>query len=286
MQLPAFVTPRVRETERETIIRSTKGWSAVQFGELWERRELIWIFGLRDVSVRYKQTALGISWAIIQPVMTMVVFSVIFGEFVNVPSDGLPYPIFSFSGVLPWTLFAAAITAVGMSVVTAGQLIKRAYMPRLVMPLAACIPPLVDFAIAFVVLLGLVAWYGIAPSLLVLFLPLVVAMICLAALSLGLWIAVLNVYYRDFRYVTPIAVQLLMFLSPVIYPPTLVAGSLAPLFYLNPMFSLIQAFRACMLGTAPPDMGALAVAVAIVLILLVSGLMFFRRFEQAFADAI
>jgi lipopolysaccharide transport system permease protein len=279
------MTPRT-EIVPEIVIRPSHGWADLRLGELWDFRELIWIFGWRDVAVRYTQSMLGILWAIIQPLTLMIVFSVVFGRFAKMPSDGLPYPIFSYAGVLPWTLFSSAIVAVGSSIVNASQLIQKTYIPRLVFPLAACVPPIIDFAFAFLVLAGLMAWYGVLPSIDILLLPVFILFGLLTALAFGLWIAVLNVYYRDFRYLLPFTVQILMFLSPVIYPLSVVDGPLRKIISLNPMVSVITGIRWCVLGSAAPDWPELAISVLIVVIALIGGLKFFRRFERRFADVI
>ena len=274
------------DTIPEIVIRPSRGWTDLRLREIWEYRELILIFGWRDVAVRYTQSMLGILWAMLQPLTLMIVFSVVFGGFAKMPSEGLPYPIFSYAGVLPWTLFSATIIAVGSSVVNASQLIQKTYIPRLVFPLAACVPPLIDFAFAFLVLVGLMIWYGVVPGIAVLLLPAFILFGLLSALAFGLWIAVLNVYYRDFRYLLPFAVQILIFLSPVIYPLSIIDGTLRTIISINPMVSVISGVRWCVLGTAAPVWSELAVSVVVVGIALAGGLKFFRRFERRFADVI
>lgn len=270
----------------ETVIRPHSGWRAPNLGEVWLRRDLIWIFGWRDVSVRYKQTALGIAWALIQPIMLMTVFSVVFGRFAQMPSDGHPYPIFSYSGLLPWIFFASSMTAIGSSVVANAQFVTKAYVPRLILPIASCVPPFIDFALAFVVLIGMMFWYGVVPSLAILVLPALLLWTSLAALAVGLWVAALNVRYRDFRYILPFAIQILMFLSPVIYPLSIVDGFVKTILSLNPMVGVIEGFRWALLGGAQPDWGTIAVSIGITLLMLVFGLLFFRRMEASFADVI
>jgi len=270
----------------EIVIRPSSGWIDLRLCELWECRELIWIFGWRDVSIRYTQTLLGILWAVIQPFLLMVVFSFVFGRFGHIPSEGHPYPIFSYTGILPWTLFSATLVAVGSSVINASQLVQKTYIPRLVFPLASCVPPLVDFAFASIVLIGLMAWYGVTPNLAVIMLPVFILFAVLAAFAFGIWIAVLNVYFRDFRYLLPFAVQILMFLSPVIYPVSVIDEHLRTIAAVNPMVPIIIGIRWCVLGTTAPNWPEILTSSAIVFLALFGGLEFFRRFERRFADVI
>lgn len=274
------------KSTQEVVIRPASGWSALQLGEVWRRRDLIWIFGWRDVAVRYKQTALGIFWAVLQPLLLMVVFSVVFGGFAKIPSDGHPYPIFSYSGLLPWTFFATSISAIGLSITANAQLVTKAYIPRLVLPIAACVPPFVDFAVAFVILIGMMVWYGVTPTVAIFVLPALLLWATLTALAAGIWVAVLNVYYRDFRYILPFAIQLLMFLSPVIYPLSFVEGPMRTLILLNPMVGVIEGFRWALLGSDPPNWHNAAISFGITILILIGALLFFRRMESRFADVI
>lgn len=275
-----------QEKTFEILITPANGWVRLNLHEVWQRRELIWIFGLRDVAIRYKQTALGILWAIIQPVILMIVFSLVFGSVGGMKSDGSPYAIFSYSGVLPWTLFAASVTAVGSSMINAGQLIKRAYMPRLILLFAACVPPLIDFACAFTVMIGLMTWYRVMPTLAIFAVPIFMLYAVLLALALGIWIAVFNVFYRDFRYILPFSVQILMFLSPVIYPLTIVSEPWRTILTFNPMAAVIEGFRWSILGKPALDWSVIAVSLSATIVLFVGGLIFFRRNEGQFADRI
>jgi homopolymeric O-antigen transport system permease protein len=274
------------KTTQEIVIRPRSGWSALDLGEVWRRRDLVWIFGWRDVSVRYKQTALGIVWALVQPLMMMIVFSVVFGRFAKIPSDGHPYPIFSYSGLLPWIFFASSVSAIGNSVVANAQLVTKAYIPRLILPIAACVPPFVDFVVAFVILIGMMIWYGVTPTPAVILLPALLLWATLTALAIGIWVAVLNVYYRDFRYILPFIVQLLMFLSPVIYPLSFVDETMRQILLLNPMVGVIEGFRWALLGGAEPNWENVAISVLVTFVVLLGALLFFRRMEARFADVI
>ncbi len=206
------------QTEWTTIIRPSKGWVALKLNELWEYRDLVFFLTWRDISVRYKQTALGASWAIIQPFFSMVIFSVFFGGLAKIPSDGVPYPVFSYVALLPWTFFANALTELSNSLVGSANLISKVYFPRLIIPIASVLGGLVDFAIAFVVLLGLMLFFGIAPTLAVIVLPFLLLLALITALGAGLWLSALNVEYRDIRYVVPFLVQALLFATPVGIP--------------------------------------------------------------------
>jgi lipopolysaccharide transport system permease protein len=268
------------------VIRPSRGWVPLRLGELWAYRELLYFLAWRDVKVRYKQTVLGAAWAVLQPLLTMVVFSVVFGRLANVPSDGLPYPIFAYCALLPWQLFAHALVESGNSLVGNQNLITKVYFPRLVIPLAAVATGLVDFAIAFVVLVGLMAYYGIVPTPAVLALPGLVLLALLAALGVGLWLSALNVQYRDVRYTIPFLTQLWLFATPVAYPASLVPERWRPLVGLNPMSGVVEGFRWALLGRAEPPGLMLAVSIVVVAGVLVSGLYYFRRMERTFADVV
>lgn len=268
------------------IIRPSRGWVPLKLADLWAYRELLYFLIWRDVKVRYKQTVLGAAWAIIQPFFTMVVFSVVFGRLAKIPSDGLPYPVFAYCALLPWQLFAHALTESGNSLVASQNLITKVYFPRLVIPLAAVLAGLVDFAIAFVVLLAMMAYYGIAPTAAVATLPLFLLLAVATALGVGLWLSALNVQYRDVRYTIPFLTQFWLFATPVAYPASLVPERWRGLFGLNPMAGVVEGFRWALLGKAEGPGALLAVSVAIVMVILVGGLYYFRRMEKIFADVV
>jgi lipopolysaccharide transport system permease protein len=265
-------------------IQRSRGWVSLRLRELWEYRELLYFLVWRDIKVRYKQTALGAAWAILQPVMTMLVFSVFFGRLAKVPSDGVPYPVFVYVALLPWQLFAFALAESANSLVASQNLIKKVYFPRLVIPIASVLAGLVDFAISFVVLIGLMAYYRIHPTPAVAALPLFILFAVAAALSVGLWLSALNVQYRDVRYIIPFLTQFWMFVTPVAYPSSLVPEKWRTLFGLNPMAGVVEGFRWALLGKSTRPGPLLWVSIAAVMILLVGGLIYFRRMESMFAD--
>jgi lipopolysaccharide transport system permease protein len=268
------------------VIRPSRGFLSLNLKDLWAYRELLYFLVWRDIKVRYKQTALGAAWAIIQPVMTMVVFSVFFGRLAKVPSDGIPYPVFAFAALLPWQLFAFSLTESSNSLVGSQNLITKVYFPRLVIPLASVLAGIVDFAIAFVVLLGLMLYYGIRPTAAVAWLPLFVLLALATALSVGLWFSALNVKYRDVRYTIPFLTQFWMFATPVAYSSSLVPQPWRAWFGLNPMAGVVEAFRWALFGKSSSPGGLIWVSVAAVLLLLIGGLFYFRRTESTFADIV
>ena len=257
----------------------------IDFRALWAYRELLYFLTWREVKVRYKQTALGFAWAIIQPVFMMVVFSLFFGILAKVPSEGIPYTLFSYAALLPWTLFAEGITRSSMSLVQDANLVQKVYFPRLVMPLSGVISPVVDFGIAFIILIGMMVFYGRVPTVNVLWLPVFVLLAMITALGVGLWLSVINVKYRDVRYVIPFLVQLWLFASPVVYSSSLLPERFRMIYGLNPMSGVIEGFRWALLGTEPPT-SLIAFLVVIVVLLLVSGAYYFRRSEKTFADVV
>lgn len=272
---------------RITVLRPPRGWTALNLGDLWRYRELIYFMTWRDLKVRYKQTLLGASWAVLKPFMTMVVFSIFFGNLAGVPSDGLPYPIFAYTALLPWELFATALQVASRSLVVNSHMITKVYFPRMILPLSSILAGVVDFAVAFLVLLGLMAFYGISPTGAVWTLPLFLLLTLVTALGIGLWLSALNVLYRDIGYITPFMTQFWLFVTPIAYPASLVPEQWRLLYAINPMTGVVEGFRWAMLGTqqsAPTPM--LAVSAAIALLLLVSGLFFFRRMERQFADMV
>jgi len=261
------------------------GWTSIGFRELWDYRELLYFLTLRDIKVRYKQTALGAAWAVIQPFFMMVVFSLFFGKLAGVKSDGIPYPVFTFCALLPWQLFAHALTESSNSLVANERLITKVYFPRLVVPLAAVLGGLVDFAVAFVILLAMMLYYGIVPTWAIVTLPAFILLAVLTALAVGLWLSALNVKYRDVRYTINFLIQFWLFATPVAYPSSIVPERWRPLYGLNPMAGVVEGFRWALLGSKPPG-AMLAVSVAVVIVLLIGGLYYFRRMEQEFADVV
>jgi lipopolysaccharide transport system permease protein len=267
------------------IIRPPRKWVPVDFKELWEYRELLYFFTWRDVKLRYKQTGLGIAWAIIQPLFLMIVFSLFFGGLAKIPSDGVPYPLFSLAALLPWTLFAEGMTRSTISMVSNANIMTKVYFPRLIMPVASIMSPLVDFCFAFGILIIMMAYYGFVPTINVIFLPLLVIFAMMTSLAVGLWLSALNVKYRDFQYTVPFLIQIWMFASPVVYPASMVPEQLRFLYALNPMTGVIEGFRWALLGTNPPSM-MIFISFVVVIVLLVSGVFYFRRMEQYFADIV
>jgi len=277
--------PTPRDPEPTIKIRPPRRWVPVNFHELWEYRELLYSFVSRDVKIRYKQTVLGFLWAIIQPLFLMVVFSLFFGRLAQVPSDGIPYPLFSFAALLPWTLFAEGLTRSSTSMVNNANIMTKVYFPRLIMPISGILSPLVDFIIAFVILLFMMAYYGFVPTIAIVLLPFFILLALMTSLSVGLWFSALNVKYRDFQYTIPFIIQIWLFASPVVYPVSMLPPSWQYIYALNPMVGVIEGFRWALLGTKPPDFLILVSAVVVVL-LLVGGLFYFKRMEQYFADVV
>jgi len=266
-------------------IRPPRGWVPINFGEVWAYRELLYFFTWRDIKLRYKQTLLGAAWAVIRPVLMMVVFSVIFGNLMKVPSEGVPYPLFNYAALLPWTLFAEGITRCSNSLVEDATLIQRVYFPRLVKPMASILAPVVDFAIAFVIFIGMLFYFGYPLIITMLWLPVFLLLTMVTALGVGLWMSAINAQYRDVRYALPFVVQLWLFVSPVVYSSNLLSGPLQVVYGLNPMAGVIEGFRWALLGTDPPT-SLMTVSVIIVVVLLISGAYYFRRMEKIFADVI
>ena len=262
------------------------GWVAINFGELWRYRELLVYQALRDIKVRYKQTVLGAAWAIIQPVVTMVVFTLIFGKLAGLPSEGIPFPLFALCALLPWQLFAHSLNYSSNSLVSNANVLTKVYFPRLILPFSAVIAGLVDFAIAFMVLVGMMAYYHILPGWSVLTLPLFIMLALAVALSIGLWLSALNVKYRDIRHTIPFLTQLWLFASPVAYSSSLVPEKWQTLYGMNPMVGVVEGFRWALLGKAAPLGPMMIVSIVATAILLVGGLFYFRRMEKSFADIV
>jgi len=268
------------------IIRPSHGFVQLKLEKLWEYRELLFFLLWRDVKVRYKQTALGVGWAVIQPTLTMIVFSIFFGWLGKIPSDGLPYPVFVYTALLPWQLFAYSLTESSNSLVSNEKLISKVYFPRLVIPLSSTLAGVMDALIAGVVLLGMMGYYGIMPTGSVWALPLFALLAIGAALGIGLWLSALNVEYRDVRYTLPFLTQLWLFATPIAYPSSLIPESWRALYGLNPMVGVVEGFRWAILGANSPPVPMLAASVIASLLLLFSGLYYFRRMERTFADTI
>lgn len=268
------------------VITPSKGWIRLGLADVWAYRELLYFLTWRDIKVRYKQTALGAAWAVLQPFLTMVVFSLFFGRLAQIPSEGVPYPIFSYAALVPWTFFANGVTLSSQSMVGNSNLITKVYFPRLIVPVAAVVSGLVDFAIAMVVLFGMMAWYGIAPTWQVLTLPLFLALALISALGVGLWLSAMNVKYRDIRYIVPFLIQFWLFATPIAYPSTLLTEPWRTLYGLNPMVGVVEGFRWALLDTRTSP-GAITFFSAVAAIaLLVSGAYYFRRMEKTFADVV
>jgi homopolymeric O-antigen transport system permease protein len=264
-------------------IQSSKGWAPLKLHDLWEHRELLYFLAWRDVAIRYKQTIFGASWAIIQPFMTMVAFSLFFGQLAKIPSDGVPYPIFSYTALLPWNYFAQSLAKSSNSLVGSANLITKVYFPRLLLPIASVLPPLLDFAIAFIVLLGMMVFYGISPTPAIALLPVLLIVAVMCALGTGLWLSALNVEYRDVAYIVPFLTQLWMVATPIAYPSSLIEEPWRTLYGVNPMVGVIEGFRWALLGTQPPE-ALLMLSASVSVLLLLSGAFYYRRAERTFAD--
>jgi lipopolysaccharide transport system permease protein len=279
---PEVATPTV-------IIQPTHGWASLQLGAVWHYRELLYFLVWRDIKIRYKQTALGVVWVVLQPVISMLVFSGLFGVLLNAPSSGVPYPVFVYAGLLPWTYFAGSLARSSTSLVDSRNLITKVYFPRLLVPLTGVLAGLVDFAVGFVVLILLMLLYGIVPTAAVVFLPAFLLLAMLTALGFGLWLSALNVRYRDIGYIIPFMVQIWLYLTPVIYSVSLIPERFQFLLGLNPMTSVVAGFRWALLGQAPATQSSIwifVLSLVTMVVVLISSLVFFRRTERTFADII
>lgn len=287
MTSPPLIPQPTSSAEREPTIRirPPKKWAPINFSELWNSHELLYFFTWRDVKIRYKQTALGFLWAIIQPLFMMVVFTLFFGNLAKVPSEGIPYPLFNFAALLPWTLFAEGLTRSTTSMVSNANIMTKVYFPRLLMPISGILSPLVDFAIAFIILLLMMAFFGFVPTIAIVLLPAFILLAIMTSLSVGLWLSALNVKYRDFQYTIPFLIQLWLFASPVVYPSSMLPEQFRLIYGLNPMAGVIEGFRWALLGTNPPE-AMILVSVGVVILLFVGGLFYFKRMEQYFADVV
>lgn len=267
-------------------IQPTRRWAFPSLGEIWRYRELLYFLVWRDIKVRYKQTVLGAAWAVLQPFLTMVVFSLFFGRLAGIPSEGLPYPVFSYAGLLPWTFFSQGITQAGNSLANSAHLITKVYFPRAIIPLAAVLALVVDFGIAFIVLIGMMLYYRIVPTVAVFWLPAFLLLALTTALAVGFWLAALNAQYRDIRYIIPFLTQLWMFATPVIYPSTLLHGVWRVLLGLNPMTSVVEGFRWVLLGVGEPPGRMVWASVGMVIVCLITGGVYFRWTERTLADVV
>ncbi len=268
------------------IIRPASGWVAINLIELWEYRELVYFLTWRDIKVRYKQTVFGVAWAVIQPLGMMLIFTVFFGNLVGVPSDGLPYPLFAFTALLPWQLFSRALTSASTSLVVNQRLITKVYFPRLLIPMSAVLSSLVDFGISLVLLLAMIIFYGIAPTPMLALLPLFTLLALMTALGVGFWLSALDAKYRDVRYTLPFLTQFWLFATPVVYPASLVPDRWSLLYGLNPMTGVVEGFRWALLGKSGAPDSMLAVSVIAVLATFIGGLYYFRRAENTLADVV
>jgi homopolymeric O-antigen transport system permease protein len=267
-------------------IEARQGWVSLKLREVWEYRELLFFLTWRNIQVRYKQTALGVIWAVIQPLFTMAVFSLFFGRLAKVPSDGIPYPIFAFAALVPWTFFSNGLTQSSNSLVGNSNLIKKVYFPRLTIPISTVLSGMVDFMLAFAMVLGMMFFYRIVPTANVLWIPLLLLLALVTSLGVGLWLSALNVQYRDVQHAVPFLVQFWMFSTPIAYPSSLLSEPWRTLYGLNPMVGVVEGFRWALLGTQPAP-GAILIASSLVAVLiLVGGAFYFRRMEKTFADVI
>lgn len=268
-------------------IQPSRGWVSLKLGELWQYRELLYFLVWRDIKVRYKQTVLGAAWAIIQPFFTMVVFSLFFGRLARVPSDNIPYPIFSYAALVPWTFFANGLNQASTGMVTHANLITKVYFPRLAIPIARVLAGVVDFGLAFIVLLGMMLAYGIVPTVNTLWLPLFLLLALTASLGTALWLAAMNVQFRDVGYTVPFIIQFWMFATPIAYPSSLIQNPVVHTLYgLNPMAGVVEGFRWALLGTDTAPGPMIFVSSLVALALLISGAFYFRRMERTFADVV
>ena len=277
---------REAATEHVLHIVPSRGWGFPSLRELWMSREIIYFLTWRDVKVRYKQTVIGAAWAILQPVLTMIVFSLFFGRLAGIPSEGVPYPIFSYCGLLPWTLFAQGLSQASNSLVGGANLITKIYFPRSIIPLSAVLVGLVDFVLAFLVLVAMMVYYRIFPGVNVVWLPGFLLLSLITSLGVGLWLSALNVQFRDVRYTVPFLTQIWMFATPVIYPSSLLHGSWRIVLGLNPMTTVVEGFRWSLLGVGRPPGAMCAVSSLVAVALLLSGALYFRRVERTFADVV
>jgi lipopolysaccharide transport system permease protein len=278
IQMPSAL-PRTRR-------EASRGWAWPKLRELWEFRELLYFFAWRDIKVRYKQTVMGVLWAIIQPFLTMVIFSVFFGRLADVPSDGLPYPVFSYAALVPWTFFANSLAQASNSLVLNANMIKKIYFPRLALPIAAVLAGVIDFMLAFVVLLGIMLYYDLVPTVNIIWLPFFVLLALVTSLGVSLWLAAMNVQFRDVHYTIPFLTQAWLFVTPIAYPSSLLPEPWRTVYGLNPMAGVVEGFRWALLGTDTAPGKMIIVSAVVALTLFIGGAFYFRRMEQSFADVL
>lgn len=269
-----------------TVIAPRSGWLDLGLNEVWQQRELLYFLVWRDLKVRYSQAALGTAWAIIQPVIAVAIFTVIFGYFAKLPSDGVPYPVFAFAAILPWTYFSEAVRRSAFGLVGDSELVKKVYFPRLIIPMANIVSPLLDFAVSLGVLVVLMLWYGLTPTLSLLAVPALLALTAALALALGLWLGPVNVRFHDVMHTLPFLLQIWMYATPIVYPLSMVPERFKTLYSLNPAVGLIEGFRWAVLGKGSLDLQALGVSAAFTAVALAGGLLWFKREERQFADVI
>ncbi len=279
--MPSHIAP-----SRPIVLEPSRGWVSINLRKLWQYHELLYFLSWRDVKVRYKQTALGAAWAIMQPVLTMVLFSIFFGKLAKMPSDGVPYPLFAYTALVPWTLFANALTQSSNSLVQNANLLKKVYFPRLVMPISSVISGSVDFLCAFVALAAMMLYYGALPSANIVWLPFLLILAFGTALGVGLWLSAVNVQFRDVRHAMPFLTQLWLFATPIAYPSSLLSEPWRTFYGVNPMVGVVEGFRWALLGTKTVPGPILIVSTAVMLLILVSGAFYFRRMERTFADTV
>lgn len=281
-----YFVASAREPARVLRIEPSLGWVSLRLHELWEYRELLYFLTWRDIKVRYKQTVLGAAWAIIQPFFTMVIFSIFFGRLAQIPSDGIPYPIFAYAALVPWTFFANGLTQSSNSLVNSANLLKKVYFPRLVIPLSGVLSGVVDFVLAFIVLLGMILFYGIVPTANVLWLPFLLLLAFVTSLGVGLWFSAMNVQFRDVRYTIPFLTQFWLFATPIAYPSSLLSDPWRTVYGLNPMVGVVEGFRWALLGTDTAPGPVIVVSSLAALFILIGGAFYFRRMEKTFADVV
>ncbi|MGE5139155.1 MAG: ABC transporter permease [Rudaea sp.] len=269
-----------------TVVQPTSGWASLQLRDLWEYRELLYFLVWRDVKIRYKQTALGIAWVVLQPVLTTLIFTVVFGNLAKIPSDNLPYAVFALAGLVPWNYFSGALSRGGVSLVNSSHLISKVYFPRLVIPLASVLAGLLDMVIVLALLFALMLFYGVTPTLSIVLLPFLTLLAITTALGVSLWLSALNVQYRDINYLIPFFVQFWMYATPVVYPASLIPERWRPFYALNPMAGVVEGFRWALFGAGDPPLAAIGMAAVTSLLLVLSGAFFFRRMEKTFADIV
>lgn len=267
-------------------IRPPRGWVALDLRELWEYRELLYFLVWRDVKIRYKQTVLGVAWVVLQPLLTTLIFTVIFGNLAKIPSENLPYAVFAMAGLIPWNYFAGAFARGGTSLVGSANLISKVYFPRLIIPISSILGGLIDAAIVLAVLAALMLFYGVAPTIAIVTLPLFLLLAVLTALGVSLWLSALNVQYRDVGYLVPFIAQFWMYATPVVYPASMIPAQWRLLYGLNPMTGVVEGFRWALFGTGEGPGPMLAISFVMVTVLLVSGAFFFKRMENTFADVV